>query len=388
VAAKRFAFISYAHENARIVLAVANRVVKEGYEIWCDRAIKVSSTWTDEIAKAISECEIFVVFLSKASAVSLFVRSEIEYAFQKQKRIIPVYLDPIEELPPGLAIGLNAVQGIAGTGSAAIAQKLCAALKQNNLPNASKSFAKKAIIAILIALIGAGSIAIFYARDKDALLKQVATQLGALNQAEREHVKTLSLAKSQYAPAEPIAIKIDKAIKDKLKNGAIAGVANVGADDLEWITVKQVAKPAASIIVRAPGLAGEYEARIYALNGELIAAKQFSALESAQSGYAINTSKNAYAPNEKFSAKIGDVKKDAIDSRMVVGVWRVWASGDDAVSKRIVDKKNAAIALFAPRSNGRYEIRVYNNVDILTKATLMAKKQISVRGLNDAKGAK
>jgi hypothetical protein len=384
LAAKQFAFVSYSHKNARAALAIVDRVAKAGYEVWCDRGIKVSSTWTDEIARAIERCEVFIVFLSKDSALSLFVRSEIEYAFQKRKKIVPVYLDPIEELPPGLAIGLNAIQGIVGSSYATLAQKICAALSQNGVYNSSKPSAKKRL-AIALTLIGAVLIAfgVLFAFHRDAV-EGFAAKLG-VNAAP---IKTLPLAKNEYAPAEPITFKTDKTIQDKIKNGAIAGVTRVGASDKEWIIIKEIAKPSAPILVRAPGFAGEYEARIYALDGALIAAKRFSVSEGAPVGYKIGIGKNAYAPNEKFSAKIDGVKKDAIDSRMVVGVWHVWADGGDAITKRIVDKKNASIAFVAPSSSGRYEIRAYNNGEILTEATLMARAQINVRKLSETQGVK
>ncbi|MDR1966592.1 MAG: TIR domain-containing protein [Synergistaceae bacterium] len=130
-----FAFVSYDHEDSGAVFPVIEKVSAGGYAIWYDKGINISSTWSDEIALAIMRCKIFIVFISKNSVSSSYVRSEIEFALNNRTRIVPVYLDGQEILPPGLALGLNSTQGIMDASSSdGIAAQICEAIAYNNVP--------------------------------------------------------------------------------------------------------------------------------------------------------------------------------------------------------------------------------------------------------------
>ena len=130
-----FVFISYAHEDAAVVFPIIENVSANGYHIWYDKGINISSTWTDEIAIAILGCKAFVVFITAGAMSSPYVRSEVEFALNKQIKIIPVYLEGQEVLPPGLALGLSATQGVTNVSDPArIAADICAALAFNQIP--------------------------------------------------------------------------------------------------------------------------------------------------------------------------------------------------------------------------------------------------------------
>ncbi|MDR1912640.1 MAG: toll/interleukin-1 receptor domain-containing protein [Helicobacteraceae bacterium] len=371
------AFVSYAHENARIVASVVDRLAEAGYSVWYDREIRASSTWTDEIARAIDECEIFIVFLSIEAVASLFVQSEIEYAFRRQKKIIPVYLDPIENLPPGLALGLNKVQGVVGNGSASIAKKLYVCLEQNNIPKSSKASLKGFLASafVFVAIVSALSFAAYRYENEIERFLQV-------GQKEGKPIGAIALAKTKYAPAEPIEIRLDKAAQKGAKEGFVCEIIEVGADKREPIERREGKSAGEKIVLRAPGIAGEFEARAYAKNGgTLLAVKRFAVAGSASYSYKIATDKTTYNASEKISIKLSGVKSDSIDKRVTIGVWRIWSSSSEPIETKIVDKKNQSVTFLAPKESGRYEIRIYNNAEILTSATLTAKAQINVRNL-------
>ena len=129
-----FVFISYAHQDAEVVFPIIERVAAGGYAIWYDRGITISSKWTDEIAIAIKECKAFVLFASKDAVNSQYVRAEIEFALNHKIKVIPVYLDGIDVLPPGLALGLNATQGITDIDTPQfVANQICNALIYNKV---------------------------------------------------------------------------------------------------------------------------------------------------------------------------------------------------------------------------------------------------------------
>ena len=108
-----FIFVSYAHKDARFVFPVIDGISANGYKIWYDGGIRISASWTEEIAKAIQTCAVFLTFISKNSMESDFVRREIEFALTIPKKgVIPVYLDSMDVLPPGLAFMLSTTQGV------------------------------------------------------------------------------------------------------------------------------------------------------------------------------------------------------------------------------------------------------------------------------------
>jgi hypothetical protein len=129
-----FVFVSYDHKDAGVVFPIIERVGAGGYAIWYDRGITVSSTWSDEIAIAIMKCKAFLLFASKNSVNSTYVRAEIEYALNNKLKVIPIYLDGIDVLPPGLALGLNATQGITDIDTPQfVANQICNALIYNKV---------------------------------------------------------------------------------------------------------------------------------------------------------------------------------------------------------------------------------------------------------------
>jgi hypothetical protein len=62
---------------------------------------------------------------------SNYVRSEVEFALDKKVKLIPVYLDGMDVLPPGLALMLHSTQGIEGKDSQIIIFKIRQWLVQN-----------------------------------------------------------------------------------------------------------------------------------------------------------------------------------------------------------------------------------------------------------------
>jgi hypothetical protein len=129
-----FVFISYGHSDADVVFPIIDGISAKGYKVWYDAGIHISSIWTDEIANAILTCKIFILFVTKDSILSPYVRSEIEFALNNRQRVIPVYLDSMSVLPPGLMMGLSMMQGITNVEDPAeIVAQICKALEYNEI---------------------------------------------------------------------------------------------------------------------------------------------------------------------------------------------------------------------------------------------------------------
>jgi hypothetical protein len=126
-----FVFVSYAHDDTSIVSMVIEGIIASGYKVWYDKNIDVSSLWSDEIANAILASKVFIVFVTKASMASQYVRSEVEFALSKKVKVIPIYLEGMDVLPPGLSLILHSTQGLEGNNPQIITFKICKWLAEN-----------------------------------------------------------------------------------------------------------------------------------------------------------------------------------------------------------------------------------------------------------------
>lgn len=86
-------FISYPRKNAGFALKLARELKAAGFQVWFDQLdIPAGSRWDDEVQKALTECEIFMVILTPEAIESQNVKDEIGYAIDSGKRILPVLL--------------------------------------------------------------------------------------------------------------------------------------------------------------------------------------------------------------------------------------------------------------------------------------------------------
>ncbi|MDR1509533.1 MAG: toll/interleukin-1 receptor domain-containing protein, partial [Synergistaceae bacterium] len=261
---KSFVFVSYAHLDSKVIFPIIEGIGAEGYAIWYDKGISISSTWTDEIATAILNCSIFVIFITKESAESIYVRSEIEFALNNRVRIVPVYLDGMDVLPPGLALGLNATQGVTDVGSPeSIVRQICAALESNDV--AKKGAARDANIK--------------YKRHKRrwrieprkfmgaaaAVVALAVIAFGASSFVSRSEARKgnygFSIEKAVYAPAEPIFVELSAVTDTMIDRGAIVGVARAGGGQGDYISFEFIDDGSDRVKLRAPTEAGGYEVR-------------------------------------------------------------------------------------------------------------------------------
>lgn len=105
-------FISYAHKDSETVTGISEKLREAGYEVWIDTGgIQGGALWGAEIAKAIIECDVLLLFLSPKSVDSDFVRREVDIAFEEKKRILPIMLEKIE-IPVQLDYQLAGIQYI------------------------------------------------------------------------------------------------------------------------------------------------------------------------------------------------------------------------------------------------------------------------------------
>jgi hypothetical protein len=95
----------------REVFGILRRLGDSRYRIWYDEGIEPGNEWPEEVGKALTGCQLFVVFMSPAAMDSRNVRNEINLASSENKSIMVVFLQPAE-LSEGMKLQIGTVQFI------------------------------------------------------------------------------------------------------------------------------------------------------------------------------------------------------------------------------------------------------------------------------------
>ena len=105
-------FISYAHADREMVTQVSRELEDAGHEVWIDtHGIQGGTLWGGEIAKAIINCDVLLLFLSPRSVRSDYVRREVDIAFDEKRKILPIMLEKVD-IPVELDYQLAGIQYI------------------------------------------------------------------------------------------------------------------------------------------------------------------------------------------------------------------------------------------------------------------------------------
>ena len=106
-----YVFVSYAHLDSERVFKEIKRFNEAGFHVWYDEGIAPGNEWSDAIAEALSDCAVFVVFLTQTSAPRENVLNEIDFALNEQKPFLAIHLEETT-LPPGLKLRISRKQAI------------------------------------------------------------------------------------------------------------------------------------------------------------------------------------------------------------------------------------------------------------------------------------
>jgi len=109
--AKPYLFASYSHRNMREVFGIIRKLAESRYRIWYDEGIEPGNEWPEEVGRALTGCQLFVVFMSPAAMESRNVRNEINLATSENKSVMVVFLQPAE-LSEGMKLQIGTVQFI------------------------------------------------------------------------------------------------------------------------------------------------------------------------------------------------------------------------------------------------------------------------------------
>jgi len=108
---KPYLFASYSHKNMREVFTVIKRLAESRYRVWYDEGIEPGNEWPEEVGRAVTGCQLFVVFMSPQAMESRNVRNEINLAASENKAIMVINLQSVE-LSEGMKLQIGTVQFI------------------------------------------------------------------------------------------------------------------------------------------------------------------------------------------------------------------------------------------------------------------------------------
>ena len=98
---KPYIFVSYAHADSEQVIPLVKAMQDAGYRIWYDLGIEAGTEWSNNIAKHLKDCSVFLFFASKNSARSENCLDEVAYAKSHNKTALLIYLEEDVTLPVG-----------------------------------------------------------------------------------------------------------------------------------------------------------------------------------------------------------------------------------------------------------------------------------------------
>jgi hypothetical protein len=368
-----FVFVSYAHMDSEKVFSIIESVAASGFAIWYDKGINISSTWTDEIATAIMNCKVFVVFITRESVASAYVRSEIEFALNNKIKIIPVYLDGMEILPPGLALGLNSTQGIADVEDPEqIAARIRDALDYNDVTRRDPDAAAEPVRAKDKSPRRGGG-----RKSRKPVLAAI-TAVALFFIWSLFHGYSIRIDKTEYSPAEPIFASLSGVTRKMIDGGAVVGVCKAGAPHGEYISYEFIESGKTGVKLRAPLNPGKYEIRGYSdgnvLNRRTLSGSvKFTVAGNSMGAFSVTTDKRRYAPSENIAVKVSGVPKYMIDDGAVVSLCDVNAKPDEFITYVFIGDRDAEFVFYAPNRAGEYEMRGFANMGYRAESSMTAR---------------
>ena len=101
-----FIFISYSHRNSDQAAEIISTLNRAGFRVWYDEGLIPGREWDENIARIIMGCSYFIALLTEEYLASSNCKDELNYARDKNKPIVLIYLDEVS-LPAGMELRLG-----------------------------------------------------------------------------------------------------------------------------------------------------------------------------------------------------------------------------------------------------------------------------------------
>ncbi len=106
-----FLFVCYSHLDEAKISDILELLEIDGIPTWIDSSISPGAVWREQIASAVQECRVFLLFASKRSLASPHCLQEINFAVDENRSILVIYLDDVQ-LPASLRMTLGTRQAM------------------------------------------------------------------------------------------------------------------------------------------------------------------------------------------------------------------------------------------------------------------------------------
>ena len=106
-----FCFVSYSHDDSSVVFDQIKALNDAGYRVYYDEGIHPGHTWRDELAHAIENCGVFLLFATHNSINSANCLRELNFALDRDKPVVAIHLEEVE-MSPGMQLALGDRQAI------------------------------------------------------------------------------------------------------------------------------------------------------------------------------------------------------------------------------------------------------------------------------------
>ena len=100
-----YAFLSYSHKDKEDAERITRELIGRGFRIWFDEGLTPAQEWDEVIARRVENCDYFIALISKNYLESENCRDELNYARDKNRPRMLIYLEDVE-LPGGMAMRL------------------------------------------------------------------------------------------------------------------------------------------------------------------------------------------------------------------------------------------------------------------------------------------
>jgi WD40 repeat protein len=100
-------FVSYSRRDSEFVHALAADLEQRGKSVWIDtEGIGDGEVFPDAIRHAIEQADAFLFVITPESVASTYCETEVEYALELHKRVVPVLREPVpdEQLPEAIRV--------------------------------------------------------------------------------------------------------------------------------------------------------------------------------------------------------------------------------------------------------------------------------------------
>lgn len=106
-----YIFASHSDKDSHLVFPELGMLHDRGFRIWYDEGVAFGGEWPEHVATALDRATVFLVFISPSAVDSANVRNEINFALNRGKRFLAVYIEETT-LPAGLELRMGSIQAI------------------------------------------------------------------------------------------------------------------------------------------------------------------------------------------------------------------------------------------------------------------------------------